>query len=56
MVENPDKFIENKPKENFNLTASELKKLKRKANKAKAVNEKDKAEQTAKQSTVFFLN
>ncbi|KAF7632115.1 hypothetical protein Mgra_00008491 [Meloidogyne graminicola] len=53
MVENPNKFVDKNAHDNSSLTAAELKKLKRKANKAKAANIKDK-EQTTKQSTVFF--
>jgi len=54
MVENPQKFVEKQTQDNSALTPAELRKLKRKANKAKAEKDKQNAEQAAKQSTVFF--
>nr|CAD2177073.1 unnamed protein product [Meloidogyne enterolobii] len=51
MVENPQKFVEKQTQDNSALTPAELRKLKRKANKAKAEKDKQNAEQAAKQST-----
>lgn len=42
MFENPQKFLEKVAEGQENLSVSELKKLKRKANKAKAAQEREK--------------
>jgi hypothetical protein len=55
MVENPQKFVDNSDKDETSVSAAELKKLKRKANKAKAAQEKEKQNGQlpgGKQSTV----
>ena len=64
MVENPDKFKEKNAEGEANLSASEIRKIRRKANKAKAVQEKEKQHidqvQGTKQQTVgssqLFIN
>lgn len=55
MIENPQKFMSETEKKEDSVSAAELKKLKRKANKAKAAQEKQNGQmQAGKQSTVWF--
>ena len=56
MIENPQKFMTETEKKEDSVSAAELKKLKRKANKAKAAQEKQNGQmQAGKQSTVYLF-
>ena len=58
MIEKPQKFMTETEKKEDSVSAAELKKLKRKANKAKAAQEKEKQNgqmQAGKQSTVYLF-